>query len=76
MGGWHFVEPYIEWVLNQIDADYRRPRYAGRPAAAGPPTGLMPKHLVQLKALLKKRWVRPFGRHAGAGCADAKRIRP
>jgi len=53
MGGWHFVEPYIEWVLNQVGAAYRRPRYAGRPAAAAPATGLMPKHLAQLKAFLE-----------------------
>ncbi|HLN08811.1 MAG TPA: 2-oxoglutarate dehydrogenase E1 component, partial [Xanthobacteraceae bacterium] len=52
MGAWHFVEIYMEWVLNQIGATQRRPRYAGRPAAAATATGLMPKHLAQLKALL------------------------
>ena len=52
MGGWHFVEPYIEWVLNQIGADYRRPRYAGRPAAAATATGIAAKHLAQFNALL------------------------
>jgi 2-oxoglutarate dehydrogenase E1 component len=52
MGGWHFVEPYIEWVLNQIGADYRRPRYAGRPAAAATATGIASKYLAQFNALL------------------------
>jgi 2-oxoglutarate dehydrogenase E1 component len=52
MGAWHFIEPYLEWVLNQISATYRRPRYAGRAAAAATATGLMSKHLAQLKALL------------------------
>jgi 2-oxoglutarate dehydrogenase E1 component len=52
MGAWHFAEPYIEWVLNQINATHRRPRYAGRPASAATATGLMSKHLAQLKALL------------------------
>jgi 2-oxoglutarate dehydrogenase E1 component len=52
MGGWHFVEPYIEWVLKQIGSEHRRPRYAGRPASAATATGLMSKHLAQLKALL------------------------
>jgi len=52
MGGWHFIEPYLEWVLNQINAPNRRPRYAGRPAAAATATGLMSKHLAQLRALL------------------------
>src|SRR6201990_3065008 len=52
MGAWHFIEPYLEWVLNQINAPNRRPRYAGRAAAADTATGLMSKHLAQLKALL------------------------
>ncbi|QPF85122.1 2-oxoglutarate dehydrogenase E1 component [Bradyrhizobium genosp. L] len=52
MGGWHFIEPYLEWVLNQINAPNKRPRYAGRPASAATATGLMSKHLAQLKALL------------------------
>jgi len=52
MGAWHFIEPYLEWVLNQIGATHRRPRYAGRAAAAATATGLMSKHLAQLKALL------------------------
>ncbi|MCD0423567.1 2-oxoglutarate dehydrogenase E1 component [Rubrivivax sp. JA1024] len=52
MGGWHFIEPYLEWVQNQIEAKHRRPRYAGRPASAATATGLMSKHLAQLKAFL------------------------
>ena len=52
MGGWYFIEPYIEWVLNQIGAPNKRPRYAGRAAAAATATGLMSKHLAQLKSLL------------------------
>jgi 2-oxoglutarate dehydrogenase E1 component len=52
MGAWHFIEPYLEWVLNQINAANKRPRYAGRAASAATATGLMSKHLAQLKALL------------------------
>ena len=52
MGAWFFVEPYLEWVLNQIGAAHRRPRYAGRPASAATATGLMSKHLAQLQAFL------------------------
>ncbi|WP_315836728.1 2-oxoglutarate dehydrogenase E1 component [Bradyrhizobium prioriisuperbiae] len=52
MGGWHFIEPYLEWVLNQINAPNRRPRYTGRAAAAATATGMMSKHLAQLKAFL------------------------
>jgi 2-oxoglutarate dehydrogenase E1 component len=52
MGAWHFIESYLDWVLKQIGSGQERPRYAGRPASAATATGLMPKHLVQLKALL------------------------
>ena len=52
MGAWFFVEPYFEWVLAQVAGKSRRARYAGRPAAASPATGLMSKHLAQLKAYL------------------------
>ena len=54
MGSWHFIEPYLEWVLNQIHATHKRPRYVGRPAAAATATGLMSKHLAQLKAFLEE----------------------
>ncbi|MCK7472846.1 MAG: hypothetical protein MZV49_03565 [Rhodopseudomonas palustris] len=39
----------------------KRPRYAGRPASAATATGLMSKHLAQLKALLDEalHWQRP-----------------
>jgi 2-oxoglutarate dehydrogenase E1 component len=52
MGSWHFIEPYLEWVLNQVNAPNKRPHYAGRAASAATATGLMSKHLAQLKALL------------------------
>ena len=52
MGAWSFADPYLEWVLNQTELKYKRPRYAGRPASAATATGLMSKHLAQLKAFL------------------------
>jgi 2-oxoglutarate dehydrogenase E1 component len=57
MGSWHFIEPYLEWVMNQVGTANRRPRYAGRPASAATATGLMSKHLAQLKALLDETLV-------------------
>ncbi|MEN3382854.1 MAG: 2-oxoglutarate dehydrogenase component, partial [Hyphomicrobiales bacterium] len=54
MGAWFFVDTFIEWVLNQIGAKTRRPRYAGRPAMAATASGLMSKHQAQLKALLEE----------------------
>ncbi|AIJ53660.1 2-oxoglutarate dehydrogenase E1 component [Brucella abortus 01-4165] len=53
MGAWSFIDPYLEWVLAHIDAKHQRVRYAGRPAAASPATGLMSKHLAQLAAFLE-----------------------
>ena len=52
MGAWHFVEHYLEWVLNQIEAKNRRPRYATRPASAATAVGQLSKHQAQLKQLL------------------------
>jgi 2-oxoglutarate dehydrogenase E1 component len=52
MGSWSFAQDYIEWVLNQIEAEHRRPRYVGRPASAATATGLMSKHQAELKAFL------------------------
>ncbi|HEY8032687.1 MAG TPA: 2-oxoglutarate dehydrogenase E1 component, partial [Methylocella sp.] len=52
MGAWNFVDPYLEWVLGQAGGKTKRPRYVGRPAAASPATGLMSKHLTQLKAFM------------------------
>jgi 2-oxoglutarate dehydrogenase E1 component len=52
MGGWVFVDIFLEWVLNQIGAKHRRARYAGRPAAASTAVGQMSLHLAQLKHFL------------------------
>jgi 2-oxoglutarate dehydrogenase E1 component len=53
-GAWFFVEVFLQWVLNQIGAKNRRVHYAGRPASAATATGLMSKHLAQLKQLLEE----------------------
>jgi len=54
MGGWVFVDIFLEWVLNQIGARHRRARYAGRPASASTAVGQMSLHLAQLKNLLEE----------------------
>ncbi len=54
MGAWTFVEPYLEWVLAQIDGKSERPRYVGRAASAATATGLMARHLAQLNAFLEE----------------------
>jgi 2-oxoglutarate dehydrogenase E1 component len=52
MGSWTFVEPYLEWVMSQAPGKSKRARYVGRPASAATATGLMSRHLAQLKAFL------------------------
>jgi len=53
MGGWVFVDIFLEWVLNQIGAKPRRARYAGRPASASTAVGQMSLHLAQLRQFLE-----------------------
>ncbi len=53
MGGWVFVDIFLEWVLNQIGAKRRRARYTGRPASASTAVGQMSLHQAQLKQFLE-----------------------
>ena len=52
MGAWIFVEPYLEWVLNQIGAKQRRAALCRPPGSAATASGMMSKHLAQLKPFL------------------------
>jgi 2-oxoglutarate dehydrogenase E1 component len=52
MGGWSFVEPNINWVLDRANPAGRRVRYAGRAASASTATGQMSKHIHEQKALV------------------------
>jgi 2-oxoglutarate dehydrogenase E1 component len=52
MGAWSFIEPNLEWVLEQVKAAHPRPRYAGRPASAATATGLAKKHAEEQKAVM------------------------
>ena len=52
MGAWSFVQPNIERVLEFIGAKNTRPRYVGRAASASTATGLMSRHVKELKAFL------------------------
>ncbi|MBW6523087.1 2-oxoglutarate dehydrogenase E1 component [Sphingomonas sp. RHCKR47] len=51
-GYWFFVEPFIEEVLGEANSPVKRPRYAGRAAAASPATGLMKRHQAEQGALI------------------------
>ena len=54
MGAWAFVQPYIDWVLDQMGKGNERPRYVGRPASASTATGLMRTHLAQMQTFLEE----------------------
>jgi 2-oxoglutarate dehydrogenase E1 component len=56
MGAWTFVQPYIDWVLDQTGRGHDRPRYVGRPASASTATGLMSKHLKELQDFLEQAY--------------------
>ena len=52
MGAWFFMEPNLEWTLDQIGARHKRARYVGRTASASPATGLMSRHIAELNELM------------------------
>jgi 2-oxoglutarate dehydrogenase E1 component len=58
MGAWAFVQPYVDWVLEQMGRTNDRPRYVGRPASASTATGLMRTHLAQLQAFLEEAFAK------------------
>ena len=52
MGAWGYIESNIEWVLDHTGSKCKRPSYVGRAALASTATGLMSRHLAELKAFL------------------------
>jgi len=52
MGGWTFVDPWLELTLAKMKVKSKRARYVGRPASASTAAGLMSRHTRELKAFL------------------------
>jgi len=52
MGGWQFVDPWLELTLERMSIKAKRARYVGRPASASTAAGLMSRHLKELDAFL------------------------
>ena len=52
MGGWQFVDPWLELTLERMSVKAKRARYVGRPASASTAAGLMSRHLKELEAFL------------------------
>ncbi len=53
MGGWTFVAPRIEAVLERVGMRHARPIYAGRPPSASPATGLYAQHVREQTNLVE-----------------------
>ncbi len=54
MGSWAFVQPYLDWLFEQLGRAGERATYVGRAASASTATGLMRLHLQQLNAFLEE----------------------
>jgi len=52
MGGWTFIDPWMELTLARLQIAAKRTRYVGRPASASTAAGLMSRHTKELKAFL------------------------
>jgi 2-oxoglutarate dehydrogenase E1 component len=52
MGGWTFVDPWLELTLDRMDIKAKRARYVGRPASASTAAGLMSRHVKELETFL------------------------
>jgi 2-oxoglutarate dehydrogenase E1 component len=52
MGGWTFVDPWLELTLARLKVDASRARYVGRPATASTAAGVMSRHKKELDAFL------------------------
>jgi 2-oxoglutarate dehydrogenase E1 component len=52
MGGWTFVDPWLELSLAKLDVKAKRARYVGRPASASTAAGMMSRHMKELEAFL------------------------
>jgi 2-oxoglutarate dehydrogenase E1 component len=52
MGAWPFASTFIEEVAEDIGCKHPKPRYAGRPSAASPATGMHARHVAEQKALI------------------------
>ncbi len=52
MGGWTFVDPWLELTLERLKIKAKRARYVGRPASASTAAGLMSRHMKELQTFL------------------------
>jgi 2-oxoglutarate dehydrogenase E1 component len=58
MGGWTFVDPWLELTLEKLDVQARRARYAGRPASASTAAGLLSRHKSEMETFLTEAFAK------------------
>jgi 2-oxoglutarate dehydrogenase E1 component len=54
MGGWTFVDAWLELTLAKLNVASKRARYVGRPASASTAAGLMSRHVKELRTFLSQ----------------------
>jgi len=54
MGGWTFVDSWLELTLDRLNIKAKRARYVGRPASASTAAGTMSRHLKELETFLNE----------------------
>ncbi len=54
MGGWTFVDPWLELTLNKLEVKAKRARYVGRPASASTAAGLTSRHLKEIETFVNE----------------------
>ena len=52
MGGWTFVDAWLELTLARLKISAKRARYVGRPASASTAAGLMSRHMKELETFV------------------------
>jgi len=52
MGGWTFVDPWLELTLHRLKVKAKRARYVGRPASASTAAGQMSRHMKEMNTFL------------------------
>ena len=58
MGGWTFVDPWLELTLQKLEVRAKRARYVGRPASASTAAGQMKRHNAELDAFLTEAFAK------------------
>ncbi len=54
MGGWTFVDPWLELTLERSELAARRARYVGRPASASTAAGIASRHQKELQTFVNE----------------------